>query len=169
MKRVLAAVSLTIAGLALVLGFKTRDPVALPTAAAEETTGGSPASTTTAATTASTTGAGSTSATSPGATTTQGTTTSAATTQVDGSVVWIPYGPVQVTAVVSGGTLVDVIAVQLPTGDPHSAAVSSYAEPLLREMALAAQSANIDVVSGATFTSRAYAQSLQAALDAAGI
>jgi uncharacterized protein with FMN-binding domain len=167
MKRALAAVSLTIAGLALVLGFKTRDPVALPTAAAEETTGGSPAATTTAA--AAATSAGSTSTTSPATTTTQGSTTSAATTQVPGPVVWIPYGPVQVTAVVSGGTLVDVIAVQLPTADAHSAAVSSYAEPQLREMALAAQSANIDVVSGATFTSRAYAQSLQAALDAAGI
>jgi uncharacterized protein with FMN-binding domain len=74
-----------------------------------------------------------------------------------------------VTVVVTNGTLVDVAALQLPGGNGESNYINAYAEPLLLEMALEAQSAQIDVVSGATFTSRAYAESLQAALDEAGL
>ena len=71
--------------------------------------------------------------------------------------------------VVTDGVLVDVVALQLPGGNRESDQINAYAEPRLREMALQAQSAQIDVVSGATFTSRAYAESLQGALDAAGL
>lgn len=56
----------------------------------------------------------------------------------------------------------------LPTGG-HSGRISDEVGPLLRSEALAAQSAQIDVISGATYTSRAYATSLQSALDAAGL
>lgn len=143
MKRVVAAISLTIAGLALVLGFKTRE---VPTAAPSDTTRPPTGETTT---------------TSPG--------TTAAAIQVDGPTVQTPYGPVQVAVVVSGGTLVDIIALQLPSGNSETNAINGFAGPRLREMALQAQSAQIDVVSGATFTSRGYAASLQAALDGAGL
>ena len=67
-----------------------------------------------------------------------------------------------------GGQITDVAALQLPSGG-RSGRISRAVEPILREEALQAQSANIDTVSGATYTSLAYAQSLQAALDQAGI
>ena len=60
------------------------------------------------------------------------------------------------------------IALALPVGG-HSGRISNYVAPILRTQALAAQSAAIDGVSGATYTSRAYAASLQGALDQAGL
>lgn len=160
MKRVLAAVSLTVAGLAALLGFKTRD-------ASSETA----PTTTTIGQSAMTTTSGATPSNGATTTTAAGTaaTTSPATVEVDGPVVDTRYGPVQVAVVAADGVLVDVVALQLPSGDRESDQINAYAAPRLREMALAAQSAQIDVVSGATFTSRAYAESLQGALDAAGM
>jgi uncharacterized protein with FMN-binding domain len=79
------------------------------------------------------------------------------------------YGPVQVRIAVDGSNLTDVTALQLPGDRPHSARLSQEAGPVLRSEALQAQSARIDVVSGATFTSESYAQSLQSALDQAGL
>lgn len=160
MKRVIAAVSLTVAGLAALLGFKTRDAsseAAAPTAttigqSAVTTTGGAPSEDTT-----TTTAAGATTTAAP------------ATVQVDGPVVDTRYGPVQVAVVVADGILVDIVALQLPSDDRESEQISELVAPQLEEMALAAQSAEIDVVSGATFTSRAYAASLQGALDSAGL
>jgi uncharacterized protein with FMN-binding domain len=76
------------------------------------------------------------------------------------------FGPVQVKAVVQNGRLVDVQTVQMPTSHTRSAYISQQAAPMLRREALDAQSANIDIISGATYTSEGYAQSLQAALDA---
>ncbi len=94
--------------------------------------------------------------------------TGSAVTEVTGPTVSTRFGPVQVQIEVSGGTVTDVIALQLPSGG-RSGRISDYAEPTLHDEALAAQSASIDGVSGATYTSRAYAKSLQAALDQAGI
>jgi uncharacterized protein with FMN-binding domain len=93
----------------------------------------------------------------------------AASGTVTGSVVDTRFGPVQVSITVSGGHVTDIVAIQLPNGDRRSSSISSRAEPVLRSQALQAQSAKIDGVSGATYTSDAYEQSLQAALDSAGI
>ena len=84
-----------------------------------------------------------------------------------GDVVSTRFGDIQVQVTISGGVIADVAALQLPSGDRHSSQISNAVEPMLREAALSAQSANIDLVSGATYTSRAYAQSLQSALDQA--
>ena len=94
-------------------------------------------------------------------------TTTAADTTVAGPVVDTQFGPVQVQVTISGGSITDVVALQLPSGG-HSGRISNRVEAPLRDQALQAQSANIDGVSGATYTSSAYAQSLQAALDQAG-
>ena len=75
------------------------------------------------------------------------------------------FGAIQVAATVQGSQLVDVRALQLPFDRPRSQFISTQAEPLLRSEALQAQSANIQLLSGATFTSEAYAQSLQGALS----
>ena len=76
-------------------------------------------------------------------------------------------GDVQVKLVVSGGRITDIIALQYPTDRPQSAYISSVAVPLLHDEVLKAQSAQIDVISGATFTSDSYAQSVQSALGLA--
>ena len=89
-------------------------------------------------------------------------------TEVTGPTVSTRYGPVQVMIEVSGGTITDIVALQLPSGG-RSGRISDVAEPTLHDEALTAQSAAIDGVSGATYTSRAYEQSLQAAIDQAGI
>jgi uncharacterized protein with FMN-binding domain len=70
---------------------------------------------------------------------------------------------------VSDGKVTEVTAVEYPTGNPRDRQINSYALPQLRTEALAAQSADIDTVSGATYTSDGYKQSLQSALDSAGL
>lgn len=76
------------------------------------------------------------------------------------------YGSTQVQVTITNGRIISVTALQLPTGG-RSGQISQYVEPVLSSEALSAQSANIDIVSGATYTSEAYAQSLQSALDQA--
>lgn len=86
---------------------------------------------------------------------------------INGSVVETEFGQFQVRTVFHGRTLADVQLIAEP-GDRHSRRIAESAEPALRQEALRAQSADIDTVSGATTTSEAYAQSLQAAIDARG-
>ncbi len=96
-------------------------------------------------------------------------TTNTGNQTVEGDAISTKYGDVQVRVIVSGGRLVDVQAVQLPSDRARSQGISSDAGPLLRNEALRAQSARINTVSGATYTSDGYAQSLQSALDRAGL
>ena len=85
-----------------------------------------------------------------------------------GSIVSSRYGNTEVQVTISNGKITAVNALELPTGG-RSGQISSYVEPILSSEALTAQSANIDIVSGATYTSEAYAQSLQSALDQAAV
>lgn len=89
------------------------------------------------------------------------------TRTITGPTVDMRWGQVQVSVTLKGRQLVDITALQLPVGG-RSGRISGYAEPILHSEALQAQSAQIDGVSGATYTSQAYAQSLQSALDSAG-
>jgi uncharacterized protein with FMN-binding domain len=152
-KRAIGALLTTVLALALLLTFRT--PESLPLAgsdSADTAIVGSPSPSTT--------------ATTPP---TGGTEPTAASTYIDGTVtgpvVSNRYGDVQVQVTISGGAITDVTALQLPDVDNRSRRIASSAEPILREEALTAQSANIDLLSGATYTSEAYAQSLQSALD----
>jgi uncharacterized protein with FMN-binding domain len=86
---------------------------------------------------------------------------------IDGTVVNMKYGPVQVRVVFSNGKITDVQALQTPTADSKSVSIAQHAVPILRSEALAAQSASISSVSGATYTSAAYKSSLQAAISKA--
>ena len=94
-------------------------------------------------------------------------TTKAASGTFLGSSVQTRYGPVQVKITYAAGRVTAVVAVQLPSGRSRDAEINNYAVPILESETLAAQSANINSVSGATYTSDGYVQSLQAALDAA--
>ncbi|GAA0571759.1 FMN-binding protein [Paractinoplanes ferrugineus] len=89
------------------------------------------------------------------------------TTTVNGTVAQTRWGPVQIQARIVGKKIIDVRALQRPTGNSHDDQVNAYALPVLRQQVLQAQSARIDGVSGATVTSDGYRESLQAALDAA--
>lgn len=90
------------------------------------------------------------------------------TKTVTGDTVQTRWGPVQVRITVKDGKLTEVTAVTYPTDNPRDQEINSYAIPRLRTEALQAQSAEIDTVSGATYTSDGYRQSLQSALDSAG-
>lgn len=84
---------------------------------------------------------------------------------IDGPVVPNEYGDVQVRVTLRGTQIVDVQALKLPSDRSRSVQINRYAAPRLRVEALQAQSAQIDAVSGASYTSDSYAQSLQGALD----
>ena len=85
-----------------------------------------------------------------------------------GPAVVTPFSVIQVRATVRAGRLVGVETVALTGDGPHTDALNARAEPILREEALRAGSADIDVVTGATYTSESWRDSLQAAIDAAG-
>ncbi|MFI7020792.1 FMN-binding protein [Streptomyces sp. NPDC050164] len=91
-----------------------------------------------------------------------------ATGTYTGAVEQTPYGPVQVAVTLSHGKLTNVKAVQTPSDASRSQAIADYAVPTLTREALGAQSAHIQAVSGASYTSEGYMQSLQSALDKAG-
>lgn len=158
MRRSLVAAAGTIAGLAALLGYRSGPPPTRLTAT--PTTDAAPTDTTS-ATSPSTTAPGTTGRTSPA--------TAPVPTRRTATGPDVPnrFGDVQVRVTMSGGQLVDVAAVVLPTDRARSAQISQEAAPILRSEALRAQSANIDIVSGATYTSESYARSLQGAIDAA--
>jgi uncharacterized protein with FMN-binding domain len=112
----------------------------------------------------STTDTGTTDQTSTG---TQ-TTASAADGTYVGTTVSTRFGDVQVQVTISGGAITDVTALQLTDDEGRSVQISNRAAPILRDEVLQAQTASVSMVSGATYTSAAYLQSLQAALDQAG-
>jgi uncharacterized protein with FMN-binding domain len=78
-----------------------------------------------------------------------------------------PYGPTQVQLVLTGKTITKVNILQHTDDGTMSQQIDSFALPKLTSETLTAQSAKIDAVSGATYTSQGYIQSLQSAVDAA--
>ena len=111
-------------------------------------------------------------ATATGTTANTTATSPAAQTGVNGTAtgdaVYVNYGNVQLKVTVKNNKITKIVALQLPDQDGRSIEISNGAVPLLKEQALTAQSANIAGVSGATFTSYGYQQSLQSALDKLG-
>ncbi|GLY92228.1 FMN-binding protein [Actinoallomurus iriomotensis] len=147
MKRAVLAVMGTVCGLVLLLSFKTH-PAAGTGAVA-------------------TTGAGA----DPGAASTPGTGSAGSggkTRTVTGDTVDTRWGPVQVQVTLDDGKITKVQAVQLPSDNPRDLEINNFAVPQLEQEALSAQNSQIDMVSGATYTSQGYIQSLQSALDKAG-
>ncbi|MBZ5738586.1 FMN-binding protein [Nocardioides mangrovi] len=89
----------------------------------------------------------------------------AAGTTVTGDTAQTQWGPVQVELTLDGSTITDVSVVQYPNGNGRDQEINSYALPILVQETIDAQSADIDMVSGATVTSTGYVQSLQSAID----
>jgi uncharacterized protein with FMN-binding domain len=102
------------------------------------------------------------SAPSPGPSATGPSTTA---TVANGTVAQTQWGPVQVRVTIAAGRITDVTTLQYPQGNPRDAEINAYALPVLHDAVIAAQSARVDAVSGATVTSDGYLSSLQAALD----
>jgi len=158
------AVALALTTLALVLLFAFKTPDIAPIAAGRNTALVQPAASSAPAVT--TRPAANPSAV-PVATAAPAAGTPLANGTVTGPVVQTRFGPVQVQVTIAGGKITDVAALQLPSDRQRSAQISQIVEPMLRSEALTVQSAQIDLISGATYTSDAYAQSLQSALDQA--
>ena len=145
MRRVILAVTGTIAGLVALLGFRSHVPSAAPAA----TAGGSGTST----------------GTSTGTAGTPASPLPAGARSVDGNVANTVYGPVQVQVVVKDSKIVRVNILEQPSSTSHDLQIGQVAFPQLISETLAAQSAHVDAVSGASYTSAGYIQSLQSALD----
>jgi len=164
MFRVVAALAATFAGLTMLLSFKSHSTGAARSALGSDrstTAGSSPAGSSPAAT-----GGPSRRASSPSPRTTGG--SGRVSSTYVGSAYSTRYGMMQVAAVVRSGRLTDVRVLQETDGG-RSHQIDDAALPVLKAEALRAQSADIDIVSGATYTSTGYAHSLQAALDKAGL
>jgi uncharacterized protein with FMN-binding domain len=160
MRRVILAVTGTIAGLVALLSFKSHVPSA-PVAA---TTGGTSASSP--STSPSSSGGGQTEVV-PGAFP-QGSIAKnlpAGETAVSGKVASTSYGPVQIQLIKRNGKIVKVAVLMQPTNTLNDVQIGKFAFPKLISETLAAQNGKIDAVSGATYTSAGYMQSLQSALD----
>jgi uncharacterized protein with FMN-binding domain len=108
------------------------------------------------------------SSSSPAATPSSKAASTSGTVTVVGSTVQTPYGPLQLSVTFNGSKISAVQALQYPNWHGESVRINQYAIPQLNQEAVAAGSANINGVSGATFTSEAYVQSLQAAIDQHG-
>ena len=175
MRRLLLSLAGTAAGLAAVLSFKTQGSAATSGAMAAPQTG-----TQGSASAAASTGSTSTGSTSPkssggtaaaqqgGTAAAQGGTAAAAGAKVlTGAVDNTPYGPMQVQVTMEGRKITDVKVLQETNTGSLSQQIDANAVPQLTKETLAAQSARIDAVSGASYTSAGYIKSLQSALDQA--
>jgi uncharacterized protein with FMN-binding domain len=155
----------------LVIGWQAGAAAAHNTASPPTTTSGS--STGASTTTSPSTGTSTTktpATTTPAATTPSGSAkkVSAAKTYA-GTTVQTQFGPMQVQITVKSGKITDVTALQLTNQGGRSVQISNYAAPILRKEVLAAQSAKVSMVGGATYTSQGYLTSVQSALDKAGL
>lgn len=173
MRKVLLALTLTAVGLALLLSFKSRSGgsvSALGSSTVQNNTAAqSDADSAPSAEPSTTPSASASPKSSSGSSTTSTSAKKTVSGTFNGSEVETRYGPVQVQAVVSGSKLTNVNVLEVPDNGSYEDQIVSIALPELKSEALSAQSGNIDIVSGATFTSEGYAQSLQAALDKAGL
>ena len=166
MRRVILAVTGTVAGLVALLSFKSHVPSA-PVAATAGGPGGTSSSSAPSSSSSSSSSSGGQTEVVPGAFP-QGSIARnlpAGEAAVDGKVASTAYGPVQIQLIKKNGKIVKVAVLVQPTNTLHDVQIGEFAFPKLISETLAAQSGKIDAVSGATYTSAGYVQSLQSALD----
>jgi uncharacterized protein with FMN-binding domain len=152
MRRAILAITATIAGLVALLTFKSHAPT-IPTATVGGTSNGVSSSPVSEA------GPGSVVPTGQAGGLTAGEST------ITGQPANTVYGPVQVQLVVRAKKIVKVSILEQPDSTIHDIQIGQFAFPELISETLSAQSAKIDAVSGASYTSEGYIQSLQNALD----
>jgi len=152
MRRIIIAIAGTVTAVVMLFSFPTSTNRSVSTAG-----GGTSGTGTTGGTSSGGTGSGA------------GSSGSTATTTYDGDVASTRWGDVQVRITVTSGKVTAAEAIAYPNGNGRDQQINAYAIPILNQEAVAAQSAKISMVSGATVTSGGYVQSLQSALDKAGI
>ena len=143
-------------------------PPAIVSGGSTGTSGSSGSSSSSSGSSSGSTGSGTTSG-SAGSSGASDSGSSSGTTNVTGAVASTQWGPVQVQLTVAGGTISKVTVLQYPSGNPKDQEINDYALPILVQETTDQQSADIDMVSGATVTSVGYIQSLQSALDQANL
>jgi uncharacterized protein with FMN-binding domain len=153
MRRVILAVTGTIAGLVALLSFKSHDPT-VPVAATSGTSGSSTSSS-----------SSSSSRTIPGEFQSAAGPLTAGETAITGKVAETVYGPVQIQLIVKSHKIVKVAVLEQPTNTIHDIQIGEFAFPKLIGETLTSQNAKIDAVSGASYTSAGYISSLQSAVD----
>jgi uncharacterized protein with FMN-binding domain len=154
MRRVILALTGTIAGLVALLSFKAHVPT-VPVAATSGTGGSSTSSSSSA----------SSSRTIPGEFQSVAGPLTAGETTITGKVANTVYGPVQIELVVKSHKIVKVAVLEQPTNTIHDIQIGEFAFPKLISETLSAQNAKVDAVSGASYTSAGYISSLQSAVD----
>jgi len=160
MRRVVLALGGTVAGLVMLLSFRSHTA---STASAGVTAGSGGTGTSPGASSAA--GSGSSAASGAGAASAPVSAGSGTGTAVTGDAIATPYGPTQVQVTLNAGKIVKVTVLQHTDDGVNSQMIDGHALPLLNN--LTAQSAKIDAVSGASYTSAGYIKSLQSALDKA--
>lgn len=163
MRRITLAIVSTIAALVLMFSYRTSLGVSTANSSSQAKIVAGPTSNGQGPTSAASSTASSGTAGGAGATATTPT-----ATIVDGKTANTPYGPITVEVTITGGQITDVTAVTYPQDNGRSRQINTQALPILRGEVIDAQSANIQAVSGATYTSAGYEESLQSALDLAG-
>ncbi len=172
MRRIVVALAGTISGLVMLFSYHTSLGASGTQVAVGTGTGtGNSAGSSTAGGSTSAAGGTPDPTASSSATSGSGSSPSAAATTktVTGDTFQTQWGPVQVALTIKGAKITAVDAVQYPNGNPRDQEINSVALPILAQEALKAQTARIDMVSGATVTSDGYLQSLQSALDKANL
>lgn len=180
MKRAILVGTGTIAGVAVVLALNP-DPAAQTASASTAVSSGTSSSSSSGSSSGSSgssgtsDSSGSTGSSSGSSGTSDTSGSSGSTSATDGTYtgdavdVGRGYGTVQLEVTVSGGRIVDIQALAVPQNDGRSAQISSYSVPQLIQQALDAQSTQISGISGATYTSYGFAESLASALHQAGL
>lgn len=175
MKKIIYALLATVGGLVLLFSYRTSLGEEIPATALSDagssgtSTSGSSGSDS-GSSTGSTSGSSSTDSSSSSDASSSGSSSSGSALSdgsFTGQAVNTRFGPVQVQITVSGGSITDVTVPQYPDSNGRDQQINGYALPQLVSETLSAQSANIDMVSGATYTSDGYLQSLQSAIDQA--
>jgi uncharacterized protein with FMN-binding domain len=170
MRRVILAIIGTVTSVVMLLSFKTHSTATQTPTVAISTTGPGTGSTNSSGSSSTAAGSSSSASSSNSSSSASSTANSATgTTTVTGDAVDTRWGPVQVKITVTNGKLTAVAAVKYPTSNGRDQQINSYAIPALAQEALAAGNAQIDMISGATYTSQGYLGSLQSALDKAGL
>ena len=182
MKKIVYGILATLSGLVLLFSYRTSHvenvtPLAAETASSSSSTssdsgagtGGGAGTSGSGAASDSGAGSGSsgTATGSTGATSGSSDVTSLADGTFTGDTVNTRFGPVQVQITVAGGAITDVQVPEYPSGNPRDRQINERALPVLVLETTEAQSADIDMVSGATYTSEGYRESLQSAIDQA--
>ena len=138
-------------------------------ASSTDSSGQEPADDTTADDSTTSSGSSSSGSSSGSSGSSGSTSTSSAAKTYAGDAVMTRYGNVQVQITVENGKITAAEVLQVPWNDRHDQMINSAAIPVYNQEAVSAQSAQIDVVSGATYTWDGYTQSLQSAIDQANL